>query len=364
MKTEALLKALKICRPAVDSAGIYPIFSHFCFSHEGSCVYGFNDVCAIMTELDIGVTGGLRGDVLMGLLPTLKEEVTIDQEGDTVTLQSGGTNLQLACLSEESFLFEMPDEEWLLELELTPAFFEGLAKCIQTVGDDAQHREFTGVVFHFNKGLSLYSSDDVRLSKFDASVSAKFVNRAKAGAWLVPHRACSMLLEAYNAAKDAAGDGEEPRLSISNDWLMFSAPSLLLYSKLMPETPPDHAATVKRITPTDTVWQAVPDDLKAALTRAEILIAKDPVAAVAMRIKKKALTVTLGNGGSTKLGELDEKIDLPSALPDLKLNVGVVKLSQSLAAAEEVSFSPSCIGLRSGNYTCWVSPLSEEAEEE
>jgi hypothetical protein len=58
MKTEDVLKALRICRGAVDTAGIYPVFSHFCFNTD--YVYGYNDVCAIFTELNSGISCALR----------------------------------------------------------------------------------------------------------------------------------------------------------------------------------------------------------------------------------------------------------------------------------------------------------------
>ena len=364
MKTESLIKALKVCRGAVESAGIYPIFSHYCFADD--FVYGFNDVCAIVVPFPSGISAGLRGDVLLPLLGTMGEEVTLtEQKNDSILLVSGKSKVELAALPEEAFMFQPPEEEWTFEAEAQSGFFAGLSRCTSTLGDDAQNREFTGVtVLYDGKVLTLYSSDDVRLSKFSA-VGTITTKSKKPGKWLIPGRACTLLLDCWQNAKEDGGETPSTlTLQFSNDWLRLSSDNFDFYSKLMPETPPDYLAVIKKVAPKETIWQPVPVSFTAALRRAEILVGKDSAAAVQLDMEKKTLRLELVKGRGLRYGELEETVTLMTPVPELSLMAGIVKLVASVDSVEEVSFNETCIGLRTRDelYTCWVSPMGSAEE--
>lgn len=363
MNTEQTINALKICRSAVDTAGVFPIFSQFCFA-EGY-VYGYNDICAILTPIECNVRGGLLGEVLVGVLATMPEEFEVEQDEDKVTIRgAGSTKVELACTPDDAFLFKAPDDEsWDLKIKVNDTFFSGLQRCTQTVGDDAQHKELTGVAFRYdNKGLVLYSSDDMRLSKFDASECTKADPNTAAGTWLLAGRAAALLGEAWQNAKAALSKKDTVHLCFSADWVKFEAPNLVFYSKLLPDTPPNYPETLKKIAPKDAVWQEVPDEFRATVARALVLVAKDPTAAMSVNIDKKVIKASLVEGSGVRYGELADKIPLSTSLPALALTLGIVKLSASLEGAEEFCFNAKCVGLRSGMYHCWVAPLQNDEE--
>lgn len=363
MKNEDVLKALKICRSAVDSAGIYPVFSHFCFTPDR--VYGYNDVCAVLTPLESGIHCALRGTVLLGVLETMRDEVEFVQTEETVQVKSGRSKTDLAALPPESFMFEEPEPDWQQKFSLddADAFFTGLQRCVQTVGDDSQMKAFTGVTLVFDKTLTLYSSDDIRLSRFDASECCTAADKKVKGRWLVPGRACLLLLEAWQAAK-ATGDAEVvSELYLSEEWLLLNASNVLVYSKLLPDTPPDFPATLRKIVPKDAAWQPLPLELRDTLKRAEVLVGKDPLAGMLLSVNKKMVRAKLSETKGVRFGDLDDSIALRDAQESIALTVGIVKLSSSLNDAKEISFNADCIGLRTDAYTCWVAPLSDDVGE-
>jgi hypothetical protein len=369
MRTEELLRALRICKGAVETTSIYPVFCHFCFS-EGGVLHTYNDICAVVTPCDIGVVGGLRGDVLLPLLSTMgNAEVTVKQKKDgAVVLKCGKSESTLVALPKEAFLFQAPDEEdWQLEVEVKPSFFSGLLRCTKTAGADSHHREFTGVAFYNDKGkgLTLYSSDDIRLSRFSAKTSVVGYGINKTGNWLVPGKACTQMAETWSASK-LNDDSDTPlanaTLRLSKDWLMLEGEDFFFYSKLMPETPPDYPKTLSQVIPKGELWQKAPEAFSAMLKRAEILVGKDMSASIAITVEGKALTARLGEGIGIRYGELNEKIQLAQELDDsVSINVGITKLNEVAADADQVMFSDRCLGVRSKDetYTCWVSPFGD-----
>ena len=358
MKTETLAAALKVCKGAVETAAIYPIFSHFCFA--SGAVYAYNDLCAILAPLDVDITAGLRGDTLLGLLPTLGEEVTLTQEEGTVTLKSGKSKVDLPALLEDAFMFEAPEVEWDLVVQVTAPFLDGLQRCAETVGDDSQNREFTGVTIAYDKGLSLFSSDNTRLSCFDAKGGYTAASTTTPGSWMLSGRACTLLVEAWMNS-DTEKEASTCTLHLSKDWLLFSTPNLLFYSKLLPEAPPDFAGVLKRIAPKKATWMRIPVDFRATVARALVLTAKAPTAALQLWVEGKTLLAELAQTGDVRFGDLSDASPLSEEVaPALTISIGVVKLAESLERAEFMCFSERCLGVRVGGYTCWIATLQNQ----
>jgi len=356
INTEQLLTALKLCRGAVDASSVFPIFSHFCFCD--SYVYAYNDLWAVLASVDTGLNVGIRADVLLGILPTLAKDMELKDSDKVVKLVSGKTKLELATKPKEDLLFEIPEvDSWPIAVKLTGAFIAGLTRCVQTVGNDGQHREFTGVAFVAEKGnLTLYSSDDTRISKFEAG-------KVKgAGSCLIPARGCSQFIDVWNGLKEAGGE-PEATLLFNEEWSFMDAGGVLVYCKLMPETAPDYQKIIKRITPQSAAWSEVPAGLVEALTRAEVLVAKDLGAGLCLALEDEVLDVRLQEGNGVRYGKFEDQLPMPGTPGSVNLTVEVVRLNQSLQGAEGIMFNVRCLGLQTGDYTCWISPFENQASE-
>lgn len=354
MKTQTLLSALKLCRGAIENASIFPVFSHFCFCD--SYVYSFNDVSAMMVPLDSGITAALRADTLLGVLPTLGEELVLKQTEGVVKITCGRTRIYLASLPSDAFLFDPPEPDWNVDIEVTEELMAGVARCAQTVGDDSQHREFSGVTFEVLRGdLTLYSSDDIRISRFLAGKCS--TNTPTKKTWLLPAESCALFLDAWLSIKDIPS--EKAKLYLGQEWALFSANNLLVYSKMLPEVPPDFTTTINKIAPQGLAWNKVPEELRAAVLRAEVLVAKDTTAGIRLSLEDGQLDVRLHEGNGIRYGAFEERIKIKSSA-SITLTLGITKLNQSIQGMEELVFSPRCLSLRKGSYTCWMAPFAEE----
>jgi DNA polymerase III sliding clamp (beta) subunit (PCNA family) len=349
MKTETLNAALKLCRGAIDNVALFPIFNHFCFNGDGQIVYAYNDVAAIITTLDSNINVGLRADVLLGVLPTLAQDLELKTAGDTVKLTSGRVKLEMASMPQEAFQFDPPEPEWDISIPINAAFMAGLTRCAHTVDDKSMiHREFTGISFEAAQGtLTIYSSDNIRLSRFIVGACSPKLEAT----WIVPARSCALFLDAWQAT-------EESTLHLGKEWALLNTPNLLVYSKTIPEKPPKFRAAIERIMPAAPSWYKVPDELRAAVARAEVLVAKDPTAGVAFALSKGQLDVTLPEDSGIRFGTFEERIPIKGAKEIVEITVGIVKINQSLAEADEMLFHSRCIGMRTGEYTCWMAPFS------
>jgi len=225
------------------------------------------------------------------------------------------------------------------------------------VSADSHHREFTGIAFVAEKNkLTLYSSDDTRISRFEAGECAGN------GEWLVPVRGCSQLLELWNGLKET-GTELEAYLFFNEKWATMETEKARVYCKLMPEAPPDYRATIKRIAPKNALWSTVPAELIKAAARAEVLVAKDLGAGLCLTLEDEVLDARLQEGSRVSYGKFEEQFPMPGVKGKIKLVIEIVRLNQSLQGAKEIMLSAQCLGLTVGDYTCWISPFADQAAE-
>lgn len=373
MKTEDLLTALRKARGATLSSSIYPIFSHFCF--ERKYIYTYNDVCAILVYFPTDLNCGVPVDVLLGILPTMPAEIdlTFDPEESALLIEGGRAMVKVSTLAPDAFLFTPPkDEAWAISLEnLNEPFFTGLSRCAAMVGGSALHREFTGVCFEVDPNsemVTLLSTDDVRLSEFRASSACLLKARTRMKtSYLLPAEGCNLFCEAWGAQVES-GSAETMHLCINNDWAMLVGDGVLVYCKVMPDEPPDYSSILKAISPSvgGAVWQGVPEEFKALVRRAEVLVQRDPTAALIFEMEVKTLHATLADTEGPpmlRVGEFEEEVPFGKVLvPDggkLRLAIGTDRLIEAVDLAEEIRFSSRCMGLRAGMFSCWVAPKAE-----
>jgi hypothetical protein len=364
VKVETLLAALKTCRSAVKQRGIYPVFSCYCFADD--IVFGYDDVVAILAKCQTGLVAAVRGDLLLGTVETFRGEIALEAKEDGhVVIKSGKSTVKVPSMGPDTFLFEPPEDLGSkLELEVSSDFFAGLTKCAATVGDDAQHREFTAVCLSYaDKRFTLYSSDDIRLSVFEATEAVK-VHKAAKGlkqSWLLSADACQTIVDAVNSVRDSLTAEQPVTMSFGDEMGSLTAgEQLLVYFRWLDATPPKYAETVARVSPDSAVWVPLSEELRAVVRRAEVLTGKDVASALDIELNGAVCKVALNADRGTRLGELSTAFSFSSkaSTGPLKLSVSVSKLS-GIIEAPKVSFSEAGVGFVDGAYTCWVSPLGE-----
>lgn len=195
MNRTQLLAALKLAAPALgkDTAA-QPALSHFCF--EGDSFYAYNDITAVVVGLKTGLTLGIHGETLLGVLETSRsEQVEVAIKGRTATL-SGAGRVDLPTLERSDFLFSLPDEEPILSAPLGGDIRRALEICLISVADDSLRPEFNGVTLRIGKGGTiLFSTDNntaTRMEPRDAKVLAR-----KEAAVVLPRSAADLILKLF-----------------------------------------------------------------------------------------------------------------------------------------------------------------------
>ena len=362
MNRDALIDALKLCRGALEGAAVRRVFSHYCFGMTD--VYSYNDVVAVVVPFNSGIHAALRGDVLLGVLGTLGKEFQLEHIDDTVIISSNRSKTTLAALSSEEFMFQLPSEKWKVAIDVNDELFTGMTQCAQTVGDDSQHREFTCVTFVAqNDKLTIYSTDDMRLSCFKAPVT--YQCKTNGLGWMLPSRSCQLFADLWRMVQDAENPEAESKskLYISDTWAWLQTSKVTMYSHLEFGTPPNLQETIVALTPKKAKWLDIPEGLVAAVARANVLTANDVSASMRIAVHADQLDVELDES-PLGYGTFQEQLTLSAPVETLELELGIVTLNQTIAEIEQVLFTPRCLGLRKGNFTCFVSPSNYGPVEE
>lgn len=361
MKATDLLAALKLCRSSLSTTDFVPVLAHFCFT--GEQVYAYNDISAVVADIETGIHGALRGDALLGVLGTLSGEITLTQEKEHVVLKYGRNRSKLAALSKDALIFHTPEEEEEFSIHVDDDLVAGIARCTDTVGINAMHREFLGVCFSLEGGnaLHIYSTDDTRLSHYRVDEeNIPEGTEAKPAKWLVPAAACKQIVDLWAATKDTRGKSDtQATLLFTKHWAILLLDSVCLFSKLMPEEPPDYAAMVKQIAPANNAWQGKPEGLTDALRRAEVLTAKDEQPCVRLQCVGPQLIVSVEGAA---LGDLSDNFKLLQPANGIDLYFQAERLRAACDGADTMAFSPRCMGFTSGFYRCFVAPLPAPKE--
>lgn len=353
MNIDKVTRALKVCKGAVESVSPVPILSNYCFTKE--LVYGSNDVTTILVDLESEFEGGVKGDVFSSLLSTLKGDVKVSTSKEQLVLGNGKGKITIPLLPTSSFLFQPPEEKVRISMTATKAFFTGLVRCAETVGDDSMQRAFMGVTIEVSEDnvVVAMSSDNMRLSKFIPS--KKNCKTEGKGTFVVQGKAVMALRDAL----EAAFEGEEKfsvNIKVTKAWLIVEGKGVTIYTRLIPDEPPDFSSAFKRAQEGKTSWCPVPEKLKVVLKQAQILTNKDPASLLSFTISGNEVKVALAeNASSEGQGELLDSVKLAQASGSLEMEVVIDKIAKALDEAEEICFLPNAIGLRSGAYVCWVS---------
>lgn len=343
MKTAMLIDALKLCRNSLGTDFI-PVLSHFCF--VGTHIYAYNDVCAVVVDCETGIEAAVKGDALLGVLGTLREDVELSMTDTGFRITSGKATVDLAALPDSAFLFNPPDEKTLFSFVLTKSLLAGLDTCCKTVWDNAMKRELGAVLVVVENGVTVYSTDNVRLSRFRDKKKG-----TGEGAALIPADSLRQLV-------DLMKDGPEgATINFTKHWVHADLDGIDWYSKLFPESAPDYPGMFASGEP-KAGWQKLPGGFIPSLKRAALLTSKDARQAVHLSVGGDELGVGVATGA--KLGTFEEQMTLEKGIAGKAFAVSIEasKIAEAADWAGEFTLSPTCVGFRNGDYTCLVSVLS------
>lgn len=310
MNRAALLAALKTAAPALgDDGSALPALAHFCF--EDDSLLAYNDVVAVIVAYKTGLTLGLHGSTLLGVLGAARaEDVEIKVKGSTATLVGGG-RVELPVIDKADFVFTLPEAEPILAAPLSEEIRQAIEVCLISVAEDSMRPEYNGVTFRILKtGALLFSTDNNTATRVE--LKAKIVGRKEA-ALVLPKVAADLVLKLF--PKDG-----KPTITICEKIAIVQFggnPDVTLVTKLL-GTPSMKLDEVFKLHATEGDGCPLPDGLSAEIEKAIVLTSRDSLKEVTLFAGKGELSITV----SASLGKM--RTTLP--LEDKKI-VGSVTVS-------------------------------------
>jgi DNA polymerase III sliding clamp (beta) subunit (PCNA family) len=330
MKTEPLLQALNLARPALGSNDSMPVLSHFCFI--GDAIFAFNDVLAIVVEYDSGLHCALHGDTLLGLLnagPGPDVEIKIDKSGIAKLKMAKGT-ADLPTLDVASSPFAYPEEDKpLVTVPLTEAFLVALNMVLLSVGVDSVKPEFAGVTVDVQKsGITLYSTDNRSATR--VTVGGKFLSRTGATA-VLPAQACELLLKlAPQAGKEGA------QLALLGPAAVVTFGDVTLVTRAVSgDEAAKHYETVFAEHTTKGVLVDLPEDFNFAIHKACVVTQSDAVRECAILTDGDQLVIHAQGA----VGKFREALKLPKKFGPVEVRVDPVLAQRALPYARQARFN-------------------------
>lgn len=343
MKRTMLYEILRKAAPALASKDVIAIFTCFCFSKKQ--VFAYDDLIAIQYPLVTPIRGGVRGEVLLNWLASLKGELLdIGCDNGELSLKCGRAKLTAPLLPEGDFLFDMPEDGDKFKLPIDNRLVRMLGRATLSMGLDPSHPWRMGItIVGSKKSLILYSCDNISVTRVvGKSLSAKPL------CVVVPPRFCDLL-------KSFAKTEGKGTLILCGEWLKAEfASGLKVFTRA--GSTPDVKQYEDLFAKMDGVklkrFVEIPKTLKRALERARVVLpfSKDPF--TSMTIGKGLLNLhTMSDGGEVKdrikFGEHPTRtIHL---MPDLLL--------RAIEEATTINMSAGFIGLRGPNFSHMIAEV-------
>jgi DNA polymerase III sliding clamp (beta) subunit (PCNA family) len=348
MVREEFLAACKRVSAAISGRDLIPVFSCLCFGEKS--VHAYDDVVALQFPLVSGLSGGIRGSLLLGWIGEAKaKELEVSQEGDNVTLKAGRAKLVTPIIASEDFLFKPPAREDASQRALDAEFLDALAKASISLGRDPSHPNRLGVTVVFSdEGSLFYSTNDRTACRVKIGKPA-----SDAIPVVLPPRFVELLGD--------VGKSDAPtKMYLTKDWVEVKFTSgLRLFSRTMSTSDVDAFKNI--FTASKMPYSvAVPKGFDRALQRAQSVVsyAKDPftkITADGNRLKLATKTPAGNVFDAVPLAEEIEGGQSIEVLPDL--------VAKGLPHAEKFCILPDRIVMTGASgFTYLVSNVSRADE--
>lgn len=285
MNRQALLSALKTAAPALgDEGSALPALSHFCF--EDDTLLAYNDVVAVIVGFKTGLTLGLHGSTLLGLLgSTRAEDIDLKVKGSVATIVGAGRT-ELPVLDKADFVFTLPEHEPILSVPLSQEIRDAIEVCLISVAEDSLRPEYNGVTLRIGKsGTVLFSTDNNTATRYEPTAAK--VPARKDAALVLPKVAADMILKLFQK------DGK-PKLTVSDKIAIVEFggdPEVTLVTKLLGTPSMKLDEIFKQHVGSDVC--DLPEGLGQEIEKAIVLTSRESLKEVTLFAGKGELSVTV-----------------------------------------------------------------------
>lgn len=334
LSRQELYDALNEVKPALATKEL--IEELCCCWMDGKAITAFNDTLGIRVPFESPFTGGVRGNLLLGMLSNSRaKQVSIEPLTDGNALfKAGRTLLKLSLLPITQAVYELPKlgKEGYCP---TGAFWGALQKVSIALGPNLTAPEQLGVsVAPTRAGLALYATDASTLAEtFVKADWPQLKNRIT-----IPRAFIEQLVKLQGAGTT---------LYLQGGGIAAKNPDgLLLFSRLVDvPKPSDFEKTINDCSK-DLTFFEVPRRLHLALERASVLLATEANASLSMAIMDDRLLLQ----ARTALGDLKDSIGLDNANGNVQCRTNPDLIKRALEFADDIAMSEQVTLLRAKNF--------------
>jgi len=266
---KSFLGKLSSVSPALSDNDMIAILTHFWFT--GESVLAYNDQISISTPIETAFKGAIPGSTLLNLLKNSNaRSVKFSPSDESMKIRAASTNLNLAMLDTDDFVFEMPEENLgaIIDVSDIEQFLQGIKYCLKSVGSDNSVPDQLGVtLLSDGQYLNMYSTDDSALTHAWVKLKkgCRFDDRV-----ILSKMFCDQLLKLWPK------DRKDAKLEVSDDYALLSLKngSKLFGKLIISQHPLDHARTIEEHIDAKASKRLVtiPSKFKGILDRAIIIL--------------------------------------------------------------------------------------------
>ncbi len=341
-----LLNALNLVGPALESYGLIPILTNFCF--DGETVTAYDSIVGIQAVCDAPINGALPGKVLLDWLNTsLVKELDISTKDNKTTFKTKARKLTLPTLPEEDFLFEIPELDDPIGFNILDDKFIGAIKlCLPIL----QQQKVTnilplmGITLVLDKDIiDIYSSSGLSLCHYHLTDQA--VSKNTKESFILGPEFCKAFYQTYR------------KLEVTGCYIAMDAKSVVaciktkdnndvtLFGGLVNATPMDFETEIEQSIDLDNLnYIPIPDRLGAALQGASAIMKfPDYAAEVEITGNKMKLVIT------TEIGETRDLIKIDKGHGDIKATCNPGIMQQAISNCSDMCITENHMILRDGD---------------
>lgn len=330
-----LITALECIKPALSGKSTITGLDHIWFNQNH--VYAYNGVICIDLPLSTDFEGGILGDVLIKFISTCQTiDLDILKTDSSITIRSGKSRIVLNdVLPLERSARDFPSfDARETGINIPEIFCSSLKNNLISVSTNSALAAYAGVfmIEDTNGKLNLFSTDSKSIS-WERIPSFINLNDTKL---LLPSEFCAQLLKLY--------EEEENYILLNDGYATFeNGDHVILLSRLLdPDTSPNYLAAIRKHIRKAESYCKIPDSLKGALERCELVQQERSDDPILLSIKDTCIDVTI----ETAIGSIHEQIELEMPHSEVIVAANSTSILRALDSYKEFTVTDGAIILR------------------
>lgn len=347
METKDLESALKLAQSCLLGVDFIPILSHFCF--DDSLIYAYDGVVATIVSCNTPLRGGVRGDILLGVVALAGPTMNLVPGKGKITVTSGKSQVELPYLPTSDFMFQFPEQDIKTQFTLTESIVKGISLCASGVGTDPRKPEFTGVTLRLGTDAVFYSSDNTSVTKYEN----KEAIGKKSLAVVIPKSACDQMIA---VGKILEAKWEEVTVTITEEFVTaqfdHTTPEVTVISKLLSVKPAGFEKIISGLTTNKPKFK-LPEGFDKAVSKVVLVTGKELQRNCLLTTNKMAFTVH----GQGSLGKAETVFDTDHILlPEASVVCSPEHLTKMLADVTHLIVDEAAVHMYGEKVMYYIAP--------